>query len=270
VCTRVMGSDGGMHNRELWSVVNDQFTDEDAEARWAAGGILWGLFQIPERDLDLLGDVTGLDAVELGCGTAFVSAGLARAGARPVAVDLSRAQLTTARRCQARFGVTFPLVEADAEVVPLRSAAFDLVVSEYGAAPWCDPAGWLPEAHRLLRPGGRLVALTNSVLAGMCVPAEGGVAGDRLLRPQRDLARIAWPAGGVEHHPGHGDWLRELRAAGFAVDDLREIYAPDGSATPEYYDIVTAEWARRWPAEDVWIAHRPPLRSAAAFITRPG
>jgi SAM-dependent methyltransferase len=245
-----------MHNRELWSVVNDQFTDDEADRRWAAGGITWGLFHLPEDDLGLLGDVAGRAVVELGCGTAFVSAGLARAGARPVAVDLSRAQLATARRCQERFGVAFPLVEADAEEVPLRSGTFDLVVSDYGAAPWCEPRSWLSEAARLLRPGGRLVFLTNSVLAGLCVPAEGGVAGDRLLRPQRDLARITWPGGGVEHHPGHGDWVRELRAAGFVIDALYELHPPAGSSTPVYYDIVTAEWAERWPAEDVWIAHR--------------
>ena len=131
------------------------------------------------------------------------------------------------------------------------------MVSEYGVAPWCDPARWLPEAARLLRPGGRLVFLTNSVLAGLCVPAEGGVAGDRLLRPQHELRRIEWPGGGVEHHPGHGDVIRELRAAGLRVEALHELHADDGSETPDYYEIVTAEWARDWPAEDLWVASRP-------------
>jgi SAM-dependent methyltransferase len=244
-------------NRLLWAEVNDQFTDADAEQRWAADDIGWGLFRRPERELRLLGDVAGRAVAELGCGTAFVSAGLVRAGARPVAVDPSRAQLDTARRCQQRFGLPFPLVEAGAERVPLRTGAFDLVVSEYGAAPWAEPARWLAEAARLLRPGGRLVFLTNSVLAGLCVPAEGGVAGDRLLRSQPELARITWPGGGTEHHPGHGDWLRALRAAGLTVEELRELHAPADAVTPPWYDIVTADWARRWPAEDVWIATRP-------------
>jgi SAM-dependent methyltransferase len=248
---------GTAASRDLWSIVNAQFTDADAGRVWAEAGIRWGLFRFPERELCLLGDVGGCDVVELGCGTAALSAALARAGARPIAVDLSRAQLETARRCQARFGQTFPLVEADGERVPLRSAGFDLVVSEYGAAPWCDPSRWLPEAARLLRPGGRLVFLTNSVLAGLCVPAEGGYAGDRLLRPQRDLFPVSWPGGGTEFHPGHGDWIRALRSAGFVVDALHELTAPDGARTHEYYDIVTAEWAGRWPAEDIWAAHLP-------------
>ncbi len=244
-------------NRHLWSLVNAQFTDTDAVERWGTDEITWGLFRIPDRELGLLGDVTGLRVAELGCGTAYFSAWLARRGARPVALDLSPDQLATARRCQQAAGPVFPLVEADGSVLPLRSGAFDLVVSEYGAGPWCDPRRWLPEAARVLRPGGRLVFLTNSVLAGLCVPADEGFAGDRLLRPQRDLYPIAWPDGGVEHHPGHGDWIRELRAAGFVIDALHELYPPADAPTHEWYDIVTAEWAAQWPAEDLWVAHLP-------------
>jgi SAM-dependent methyltransferase len=245
------------HNRALWQVVNDQFTDADADERWSEPGVAWGLFRRPESELALLGDVSGLAVVELGCGTAFLSAALARAGARPVAVDLSHDQLRTAARCQERHGTTFPLVEADGGRVPLRAGSFDLAVSEYGVAPWCPPGAWLPEAARLLRPGGRLVFLTNSLLAALCVPAEEGVAGERLLRGPAEVATVTWPGGGVEHHPDHGTWIRELRAAGFVVDALHELTAPAGGATNEYYGIATAEWAARWPAEDVWVAHRP-------------
>ncbi|HET7487139.1 MAG TPA: methyltransferase domain-containing protein [Acidimicrobiales bacterium] len=141
--------------------------------------------------------------------------------------------------------------------MPLRGGSFDLAVSEYGTGPWCDRARWLAEAARLLRPGGRLVFLTNSVLAALCVPADGGPAGDRLLRGQRDLDPVEWPGGGVEHHPGHGEWIRSLRAAGFVVDALHEVYAPAGAPSPEWYDIVDPAWASRWPAEDLWVAHLP-------------
>ena len=244
-------------NRSVWSDVNAAFTDGDAEAMWSATEITWGLFRLPERTLGLLGDIDGAKVVELGCGTAYLSAWLARAGAHPVAVDLSSAQLHTAQSCQERFGLSFPLVEANGEQVPLRSGAFDLVISEYGAGPWCDPANWLPEAARLLRPGGRLIFLTNSVLAGLCVPADEGFAGERLLRSQRSLYPVAWPGGGVEFHPGHGDWIRELRRAGFVVDALHELYPDPTAPTHEYYDIVTSEWASNWPAEDLWVAHLP-------------
>jgi SAM-dependent methyltransferase len=241
--------------QDLWASVNEEFTDEDAVRRWADDGIGWGLFGVPERELGVLGDVSGARVVELGCGTAYLSAQLARLGARPVAVDLSPHQLRTATGCQRRFGVHFPLVEASAEAVPLRASSADLVVSEYGAGPWCRPRRWLAEASRLLRPGGRLVFLTSSVLAALCVPDTGGFAGTELQRPQRALRRVEWPGGGTEYHPGHGEWIAELRAAGFLVDALHELYPPSGATTPPYYEIVTVDWAQRWPAEDLWVAH---------------
>lgn len=245
-------------NREVWAQVNAQHTDADAARRWATGTIVWGLFEVPELGhdgLDVLGDVRGLDVLELGCGTAFFSAALAGAGARPVGVDLSAAQLATARRCQAEFGIAFPLIEANAENVPLPNASFDLVVSEHGAGVWCEPDAWVGEAARLLRPGGRLVFLVNSVLSALCVPAEGGVASDRLLRGQRDLMPVEWPGGGVEYHPSHGEWIAVLRRHGFVVDQLIELYPPAQAARPEFYEIVSPEWSDRWPAEELWVAH---------------
>jgi 2-polyprenyl-3-methyl-5-hydroxy-6-metoxy-1,4-benzoquinol methylase len=97
-------------NRDLWSLVNAQHTDQDAFRQWSAEDIRWGLFGIPEATIDVLGDVTGLDVLELGCGTAFFSSWLMRAGARPVAVDVTPAQLDTARRCQKQFGLQFQMI----------------------------------------------------------------------------------------------------------------------------------------------------------------
>ncbi len=85
---------------------------------WAADEITWGIFNVSESEVGGLGRVSGLDVVELGCGTAYLSAWLARRGARPTGVDLTPAQLLTARRCQDRFGICFPLVEADAAERP--------------------------------------------------------------------------------------------------------------------------------------------------------
>src|SRR4051812_39413346 len=98
-------------NRDLWTTVNATFTDADARRAWASADITWGLFQVPDRELGVLGDpaqLEGRDVVELGCGSAYLSGWLARRGARPVAVDLTPAQLATARRCQEEFGLSFP------------------------------------------------------------------------------------------------------------------------------------------------------------------
>lgn len=247
-------------HRDLWAIVSEQHTASAAQDRWRSdGGPEWGLFRVPDAQLGALGDVDGRDVLEVGCGTAFLAAQLARRGARVVGVDLSPDQLATAARCMSTTGIRFPLVEGSADRVPLRDGAFDVVVSEHGAAPWCDPCLWLPEAARLLRPGGRLVFLTASPLAGMCVPEDGGPAGDRLLRPQGELRTVDWPGGGVEHHPGHGEWIELLRSSGFEVEALHELTLGDGDAAdPEYYEIVTADWARAWPAEDLWVARLSP------------
>ena len=152
----------------------------------------------------------------------------------------------------------FPLVEANAEAVPLPSGSFDLVVSEHGAGVWCEPDRWVSEAARLLRPGGRLVFLVNSLLSTLCVPAEGGVAGERLLRGQRGLSPVEWPGGGIEHHLSHGEWIGVLRRNGFAVDALHELYPNAEAESPDYYEIVSAEWASQWPAEELWVARLSP------------
>jgi SAM-dependent methyltransferase len=253
--TEVWDSDKAQ-NQALWAVMNERFTDAAAEDLWLRSSVVWGLFAVPERDLGVLGSLEGLDVVEVGCGTAYFSAWLARAGARPVAVDISYEQLMTARRMQAQVGPMFPLVQADGERVPLASGRYDLVVSEHGAAQWCDPELWLPEAARLLRPGGRLVFMTNSHLSALCVPLEEGFAGERLLRGQREAYRVRWPGGGVEFHPSHGDWVRLLNGSGFSVVALHEIYAPPEGDDHSFYEIVSKDWATRWPAEELWVAVR--------------
>jgi SAM-dependent methyltransferase len=215
------------------------------------------MWRIPEAEVRALPDVDGLDAIELGCGTAYFSAWLARRGARPVGIDQSPEQLATARAMQAEHGLEFPLIEGDAEAVPLPDESFDFALSEYGASLWCEPERWIAEAARLLRPGGRLVFLTNSVLVVLCSPPGSEVATDRLARPQFGLHRVEWhdaEGPSIEFHLPHGEMIRLLRASGFEVEDLVEVEIAQDAATR--YPFVSPEWARRWPAEEVWKARK--------------
>jgi SAM-dependent methyltransferase len=243
-------------NRAHWDVLAGDYALR-ARHMWAQAEPSWGNFNVSQAQVPMLpADLPGADVLELGCGTGYVSAWAARAGARPIGLDNSSRQLATAQRLQREFGVAFPLLQADAERVPLADARFDLVISEYGASIWCDPYRWVPEAARLLRPGGRLVFLRNSTLLMLCAP-DVGVAADRLLRPQAGLHRVSWESDpGVEFHLGHGDWIRLLRRSGFEVMDMIELYAPEDAQTGS--DFVTVDWARQWPVEEVWFARRRP------------
>ncbi|HYN95445.1 MAG TPA: class I SAM-dependent methyltransferase [Pilimelia sp.] len=241
-------------NRQHWDEDLSGCFGERARDYWAADEPFWGLWKVPQADLPVLpADVAGLDAVELGCGTGYVSAWLARRGARPIGLDNSAAQLATARAMQAEFDLSFPLIHGDAERTPLRAGCTDLVINEYGAAIWCDPYRWIPEAARLLRPGGRLIFMGGSTQLMLCLP-DAGPAMDHLVRDLFGLHRLTWPDGpGVEFYLPHGERIRLLRSCGFVVEDLIEVQAPE-AATGDYTDIVPAQWARRWPAEEVWFA----------------
>ncbi len=232
------------------------------ERNWARCEPEWGGWDVPESSLRMLPvDMAGLDAIELGCGTAYVGAWMARRGARVVGIDNAANQLATARRLAAEHGVELTLVHGSAEAVPWPDASFDFAISEYGAAIWCDPYAWIPEAHRLLRPGGRLVFLGTSPLALLCVPLDGSLpVGDRLVRDYHGMHRFDWrevevDPGGVEFNLTFSAWLALFRDVGFAVEDYVEIRTP--APGPDANGMSTAEWAHRWPSEQVWKLRKP-------------
>jgi SAM-dependent methyltransferase len=239
-------------NRAAW----DRFAAgyvEPGRRNWATDAVTWGIFSVPEETIGMLpDDLDGMDTIELGCGTGYVSAWLAKRGARPVGIDNSPAQLETARRFQQEFGIEFPLHLGNAESTPFPDASFDFAISEYGAAIWCDPYKWIPEAARILRPGGRLSFLGNSTLLMLTTPGddEDAPVTERLERPLFGMHRFAWEDGSVEFHIPHGEMIRLLRDSGFAIEDLVEVQAPEGATTT--YPYVTPEWAHRWPCEEVW------------------
>jgi SAM-dependent methyltransferase len=243
-------------NVRVWTKANAKYTDASAETAWAQQEITWGVWEVPESDVRVLGNVAGLDVVELGCGTAYFSAWLARRGARVVGVDPTPAQLATARRLQAETGLEFPLIEAFGEDVPLPDTSFDLAVSEHGAATWADPYRWIPEAARLLRPGGRLVYMHGTALATMCFPDEGSITTE-LQRPYFGMHRLQWPGEeGVEFQLTHSDEFHVLRDSGFEVERLVEVQAPADAKRHAYYSDHDPEWARKWPAEEIWVARK--------------
>jgi SAM-dependent methyltransferase len=251
-------SEHATRNRAQWNAFAPDYV-EAGRAAWARRSPDWGMWAVPEEQLHILPDVRGADVVDLGCGTGYWCAWFARLGANPVGVDVSEAQLETARTLQAEHGIEFPLHHASAEAPPFEDRSFDLVFSEYGAAIWCDPYVWIPQAFRILRPGGRLIFLGNSVLSMLTAPPDDTPCGDALLRPQFGMHRLEWEdSEGSNFCLPHGEMLRLLRETGFEVEALHELRAPEDGDEDEVRYFIRRGWARRWPCEDVWVARRRP------------
>jgi SAM-dependent methyltransferase len=241
------------NNQSHW---NRQAGDwvEAGERNWA-GEPNWGMWGIPESQLGLLPeDMTGMDAIELGCGTAYVSAWMTRRGASVVGVDVSEEQLVTARRLADEHGLDLDLIHGNAEEVPCPDESFDFAISEYGAAIWADPYKWIPEAWRLLRPGGELVFLGHHPFVITHDDfGDGQPAGWKLVNPYFGMHRMDWEDDGnlgTEFSLPISEWFRLFRDTGFDVIDYLELRALVPSDEVRFF--VRADWAHDYPSEQVW------------------
>ncbi len=245
-----MVSNHERHNREFWDADADDYQalhGDDLRAR----ALAWGAWRIPESQLGVLGDVHGLDLLELGCGAGQWSIALARRGAHPVGLDQSRSQLEHARANREAAHAALPFVAASGEAVPFRDASFDVVFCDHGAMSFCDPEVTVPEMARLLRPSGVLAFSQATPLVYLTWDPRRERQSSSLHLPYFGLGRLDFDEGTVDYQLPHGEWMRLFRRHGFVVEDLVELRPPDG-ATTTYDDFVPYDWARRWPAEQIW------------------
>ncbi|NNE74281.1 MAG: GNAT family N-acetyltransferase, partial [Acidimicrobiales bacterium] len=253
--TTLTGPDVVRDNRAFWDDQAAWYATK-ADAAWSRTP-RWGIFGIDDADVSIFPDVADLDVVELGCGTGYVSGWALATGARSaVGIDNSPKQLATAQAMAAKHERSLPFVHGDAHRLPFADRSFDVAINEYGAAIWCDPHIWIPEAARVLRPGGLLWFLGNSVQLMLCM-AEfwDEPAGTALRRPLRGLGHMTWlDTADSEFHVSHGEMISILTRSGFAVEALHELYAPEGATSD--YGFVGAEWGSQWPVEEVWVARR--------------
>ena len=237
-------------NRASWNREADEYQREHAPQLNRFDRPSWGVWEIPEATLEVLGDVRGRDVLELGCGGGQWSIGLARGGARPVGLDLSIRQLGHAARLMSGAGRRFPLVNANAERVPFADATFDVVFCDHGAMTFADPYATVPEVRRVLRRGGLFAFNIASPLIWLCWGEGEEAPGPGLVRDYFDLRRATWPTS-VEFQLPYGEWIRLFRANGFEVLDLVELRPPSRARTT-YRDFAPLAWARRWPGENIW------------------
>jgi SAM-dependent methyltransferase len=237
-------------NQASWNETADSYQQEHGKFLEESGGLAWGVWQIPESELNVLGEVGDKDILELGCGAAQWSIALAKAGARPVGLDLSDRQLAYARTLMARAGVEFPLINASAERVPLPGASFDVVFCDYGAMTFSDPYLTVPEVARLLRPGGLFAFTHSSPILSITWPADAERAGDRLIADYFGMHQFEYDDS-VDFNLGYGEWIALFHREGFELLDLIET-RPAEDAVSTYRDELERAWSRRWPAECIW------------------
>jgi SAM-dependent methyltransferase len=242
------------HNQAMWDAYSDEYQAKHGAQLAASGGLAWGTSQIAESELKVLGDVTGKDILELGCGAAQWSIALSQAGAHPVGLDLSERQLEHARRLMAEAGVDFPLIHGSAEAVPLPDASFDIVFCDHGAMTFADPYRTVPEAARLLRPGGLFAFSHHSPIQTICWALGEEMVGERLVNDYFGMHRFEEDDESYFQLP-YGEWIRLFRTNDLVVEDLIEPRPPEG-ATSSYRSADELAWARRWPSEQIWRLRR--------------
>jgi SAM-dependent methyltransferase len=242
-------------NREEWDRRSDDYQSRHGPQIAAAGGAAWGVWQLPESEIGALGEVRDLDVLEFGCGAAQWSIALHARGARTTGLDLSERQLEHARTLMAEAGAEFPLVHSSAESTPFPDASFDVVFCDHGAMTFADPYRTVPEAARILRPGGLLAFSMHTPILDLTWKPAADHPSQRLELDYWDLHRLEEPGEPFVFQLPYGAWIALFGENELAVESLLEL-CPSANATSTYRDETDRAWARRWPMEHIWRVRR--------------
>jgi SAM-dependent methyltransferase len=250
-------------NRVAWNRESDASQAKHGQFLVADNAIRWGSWQILDESIGALGSVRGLKVLEIGCGAGQLSIKLAMHEATVVAIDISERQLAYAREAVAAVNVDVELVWASADRTPFSSESFDVVCSDHGALTYADPRDVIPEAARLLKPGGYLIFNTPTPWVTVCWEEETETVGCRLRSPYFGMVGFMGNGGlrsyeredMLEFQLPYGDLVRALVRSGLVLEDLIEL-RPPASAETTYTNYVPTEWASTWPAEHIWKARK--------------
>jgi ubiquinone/menaquinone biosynthesis C-methylase UbiE len=111
-----------------------------------------------------LGGRQGLSALDIGCGTGFLSLELASRGHEVTGIDFAPEMLALAKEKATAAGAAVRFEEADAENLPFPTDSFDLVMTRHVLWTLPHPEAAIEEWIRVLRPGGRLAVIDGHSL----------------------------------------------------------------------------------------------------------
>ena len=179
------------------------------------------------------------------------------AAARGRSASTSRRRSSRRRaRCSGSSGSSSRSSRPTRPQTGLPDGSADLVVSEYGASIWVDPYRWIPEAARLLRPGGELVFLRNSTLVILCSPDDDVPAGEQLrAAPVRPAPRrLVGRASSSTSPTATGSVSSAPTASRSSTSSSsRRRSRPRRTRTTT---TSPPTGRRKWPAEEIWVARK--------------
>jgi ubiquinone/menaquinone biosynthesis C-methylase UbiE len=244
-------SDRQRANRAHWNAISERYQAAH-DPHIGKRPMLWGGWAVADEDLGgVLGDLTGLHVLELGCGAGQWARSIAADDRYVVGLDQSEAQLASAQRSAPNL----PLVHANGEELPFLPGTFDVVFCDHGAMSWADPYRTVPEVSRVLRSGGRLVFNASSPWLAVCYDDERDAITSTLRHSYFDLHALPEENGATSYTLPYGAWIRLFRANALVVDNLIEI-RPAAGVQSSYYTTDPSDWHARWPAETLWVTRR--------------
>lgn len=148
-----------MNTVDVNSSVQDRW-NQNAEA-WAAqirrGEDVYRHEFLEPAFMSFMGEISGLDVLDAGCGEGTSSRFLALAGARVQAVDLTSNMIANARALEKSQPLGVMYTESSAADMPFESGTFDLVTSWMAFSDMACYADAVKDCARVLKVGGRLV-----------------------------------------------------------------------------------------------------------------